>query len=529
MAARESGGPHQEGDEPKPVMHEAEESDLAIVAEKRTNEAGRPVEEPVEPRVGAKENAKQGGTLRTPGREGASHGLDRVRQTAKLKKEERFTALLHHVDAHLLHEAYFALEREAAPGVDGLTWEDYGEGLEARLEDLRGRVHSGAYRAQPSRRRYIPKPDGRQRPLGIVALEDKIVQRALVEVLNAIYEEDFLGFSYGFRPGRGQHDALDALWVGIDSTRVNWVLDADIAGFFDAVDHEWLVRFVEHRIGDRRVIRLIRKWLKAGVMEDGQVTPSGVGTPQGAVISPLLANIYLHYVFDLWAQQWRKRHARGQVILVRYADDVVVGFEHAADAERFWADLRERMAKFALTLHPEKTRLIEFGRLAAANRERRGLGKPESFNFLGFTHICGRTRRGRFLLWRKSRRDRMRAKLHELKEELRRRRHSPIPDQGRWLKRVVTGWYNYHAVPTNIAALSAFQHHVGNLWRRALLRRSQKDCTTWAKMRGIIDRWLPRPEILHPWPRQRFAAKHPRWEPDALIGPVRFCAGGAQQ
>ncbi len=528
MAAREVSGPHREGDEPKPMMHGDEGSDSAIVAVKRTNEAGRPAEEFVEPRAGAQENAEQDGTPRTPSRQGASHGLDRVRQTARLKKEERFTALLHHIDADQLREAYFALKREAAPGVDGVTWEDYGHDLEVRLEDLHGRIHRGAYRAQPSRRRYIPKPDGRQRPLGIAALEDKIVQRALVEVLNAVYEEDFLGFSYGFRPGRGQHDALDARWVGIDSTRVNWVLDADIAGFFDAVEHAWLIRFVEHRIGDRRVIRLIRKWLKAGVMEDGQVTPTGTGTPQGAVISPLLANIYLHYVFDLWAQQWRERHAQGAVILVRYADDIVAGFEHKADAERFRAELNERMARFALTLHQEKTRLIEFGRSAAANRERRGLGKPESFNFLGFTHICGRTRRGGFLLRRQSRRDRMRAKLHELKEELRRRRHSPIPEQGRWLRRVVAGWYNYHAVPTNIAALSAFQHHVGNLWRRALQRRSQRDCTTWAKMRGIIDRWLPSPRILHPWPRIRFAVKHPRWEPDALIGPVRFCAGGAQ-
>ena len=448
-------------------MHGDEESDPAIVAVKRANEAGRPAEEFVEPRAGAEENAEQDGTPRTPSRQGASHGLDRVRQTARLKKEERFTALLHHVDGDQLREAYFALEREAAPGVDGVTWEDYGDDLEARLEDLHDRIHRGAYRAQPSRRRYIPKPDGRQRPLGIAALEDKIVQRALVEVLNAIYEEDFLGFSYGFRPGRGQHDALDALWVGIDSTRVNWVLDADIAGFFDAVDHEWLISFVEHRIGDRRVVRLIRKWLKAGVMEDGQVTPTGTGTPQGAVISPLLANIYLHYVFDLWAQPWRKRHARGGVILVRYADDIVAGFEHKADAERFRAELNERMAQFALTLHQEKTRLIEFGRSAAANRERRGLGKPESFNFLGFTHICGRTRRGGFLLGG-SRDATGCAPSCMNSRRTPRRRHAPIPEQGRWLRHVVAGWYNYHAVPTNFAALSTFQHHVGNLWRRAL-------------------------------------------------------------
>jgi RNA-directed DNA polymerase len=510
------------------MMHGRERSGPVIVAVKPTNEAGRPAEEPVEPRTGAKENAEEGGALRTPGREGASHGLDRVRQAARLKKEERFTALLHHVDVDALGWAYQALKREAAPGVDGVTWEDYGQGLEARLEDLHRRVHSGAYRAQPSRRRFIPKPDGRLRPLGIAALEDKIVQRAMAEVLNAIFEEDFLGFSYGFRPGRGQHDALDALWVGIDSTKVGWVLDADIQGFFDAVDHEWLIRLVEHRIGDRRVIRLIRKWLKAGVSDEGQVTATERGTPQGAVISPLLANIYLHYAFDLWAHQWRRRHARGQVILVRYADDIVAGFEHKADAERFRADMKERMARFALTLHPDKTRLIEFGRFAAANRKRRDAGKPETFDFLGFTHMCGRTRRGGFLLRRKSRRDRLRAKLRAIREELRRHRHASIPEQGSWLKRVVVGWYNYHAVPTNIAALSGFHHRVGELWIRALRRRSQKDRTSWRNMRSILDRWLPPPRILHPWPRARFAVRYPRWEPDALIGPVRFCAGGAQ-
>jgi group II intron reverse transcriptase/maturase len=409
-----------------------------------------------------------------------------------------------------------------------MTWDEYGEDLERRLEDLHGRIHRGAYRAQPSRRRFIPKPDGRQRPLGIAALEDKVVQRALVEVLNAIYEEDFLGFSYGFRPGRSQHDALDALAVGIEHGRVNRVLDADIAGFFDAVDHEWLIRFVEHRVGDRRVIRLIRKWLKVGVMEDGVVTPGKVGTPQGAVISPLLANIYLHYVFDLWAHRWRHHHARGNVILVRYADDIVAGFEHEADAKRFLAELRHRLAKFALTLHPGKTRLIEFGRFAAANRERRGLGKPETFNFLGFTHICGRSRRGRFQLRRKSRRDRMQAKLRELKAELSRRRHEPLVSQGRWLRQVVTGWFNYHAVPTNAPTLGLFRDLVTETWMRALRRRSQKDRTTWQRMHKLAEQWLPRPRILHPWPSVRFAATHPRWEPDALIGPVRFCAGGAQ-
>ncbi|MGH6752946.1 MAG: group II intron reverse transcriptase/maturase [Bradyrhizobium sp.] len=510
------------------MMHEREKSDLAIVVTKPANVPARAGAELVEPRAGAEENAIEDGTPRTPSRAGVSHGLERVRQAAKGLKKEKFTALLHHVDTALLRTAYLALKRDAAPGVDGVTWGDYGEGLEQKLEDLHDRIHRGAYRAQPSRRRFIPKPDGRQRPLGLAALEDKIAQRALVEVLNAIYEEDFLGFSYGFRPGRSQHDALDALAVGIEQARVNWILDADIAGFFDAVSHDWLIRFVEHRIGDRRVIRLIRKWLKAGVMEDGVVTPSEVGTPQGAVASPLLANIYLHYVFDLWAQRWRCRHAQGKVILVRYADDIVAGFEHKADAERFLTDLHQRLAAFALALHPDKTRLIEFGRFAAANRERRGLGKPETFNFLGLTHICGRSRKGRFQLRRRSRRDRMQGKLRELKAELRRRWHDAIPSQGRWLKQVLTGWYNYHAVPTNGPALSAFREHVTELWLRALRRRSQKDRTAWPRMHRIVSQWLPHPRILHPWPNVRFAVTHPRWEPDALIGPVRFCAGGAQ-
>ena len=395
-------------------MQEREKSDPAVVAAKLANKPARAGAESVERRVGAKENASQDGTHRTPGGASVSPGLERLRQVARGQKKEKFTALLHHVDVDLLRHAYLALKREAAAGMDGVTWRDYGEGLERKLVDLHDRIHRGAYRAQPSRRQYIPKPDGRQRPLGIATLEDKIVQRAIVEVLNAIYEEDFLGFSYGFRPGRRQHDALDALAVGIEHAKVNWILDADIAGFFDTVSHDWLLRFGEHRIGDQRVIRLIRKWLKVGVMEDGEVTPGEIGTPQGAVISPLLANIYLHYVFDLWAHQWRGRRARGNVIIVRYADDIVVGFEHAADAERFLAELRQRRAEFALSLHPDKTRLIAFGRHAAANRRRRGLGKPETFKFLGFTHICGRSRKGRFQLRRKSRRDRMRAKLREL-------------------------------------------------------------------------------------------------------------------
>jgi RNA-directed DNA polymerase len=510
------------------MMHGREKSDPTIVARKPTNAAGAPAAEPVERRAGAKGNAGQAGTHRTPSRASVSPGLDRVRQAAKDGRQERLTALLHHIDVDLLRWAYFQLKRDAAAGVDGLTWRDYGAELEARLGDLHARIHRGSYRAQPSRRRYIPKPDGRRRPLGIATLEDKIVQRATAEVLNAIYEEEFLGFSYGFRAGRSQHDALDALTTAIERTAVNWLLDADIAGFFDTVDHEQLIRFVERRIGDRRVVRLIRKWLKAGVMEDAEVRPGEVGTPQGAVISPLLANIYLHYVFDLWAQQWRRGQAQGNVIVVRYADDIVVGFAHKADAERFLAEMGERLRRFALTLHPDKTRLIEFGRHAAEDRKRRGLDKPDSFNFLGFTHICARNRRGRFFVKRRSRRDRMRVKLRAIKEELRRRRHDRPDEQGRWLRQVVTGWFNYHAVPANGAAIAAFRFHVIHLWRRTLQRRSQRDRTTWRRIGALARRWLPPPRIRHPWPTARFAVTHPRWEPGARMGLAGFCAGGAR-
>ena len=454
--------------------------------------------------------------------------LARVRQAARQRKKERFTALLHHINTASLREAFYALKRDAAPGVDGLTWGDYEADLERRLADLHDRVHRGAYRPQPSRRTYIPKADGRQRPLAIAALEDKIVQGATVMVMNAIYEEDFLGFSYGFRPGRGQHDALDALSVGITSTKVNWIVDADIRSFFDMVSHDWLIRFVEHRIGDPRIIRLIQKWLRAGILEDGTVTVGDRGTGQGSVASPLLANIYLHYVLDLWAKRWRRHEATGDMIIVRYADDVVAGFEHEADARRFLDAMRARLAEFALSLHPEKTRLIEFGRHAATNREARGEAKPETFNFLGFTFICGRDRRGGFQLKRKTRRDRMQAKLQEIKEELRQRRHQAINEQGAWLRQVVRGFLNYHAVPTNSRALSVFRHYVTVLWRRALRRRSQKDRFSWDRISRLVDEWLPRPRILHPWPSVRFAARHPRWEPYAGKPHVRFCAGGAQ-
>src|SRR5882724_1634676 len=510
------------------MTHDPEKSDPPVVASKPANAPASAVGESGERRDGAEGNASQHGMCRTPGRESMSPGLERVRTAARLRKKERFTALLHHVTVDLLRDAYSWLKRDAAAGADGVTWDGYGTDLEANLADLHARIHRGAYRAQPSRRVYIPKPDGRQRPLGVASLEDKVVQRALVELLNAIYEEDFLGLSYGFRPGRGQHDALDALFVGITSRKVNWILDADIAAFFDTVSHDWLIRFVEHRIGDQRVTRLLRKWLKAGVLEDGRIETTEMGTPQGAVISPLLANIYLHYVFDLWAERWRQREAKGDMIIVRYADDIVVGFQHRHEAERFLGELTQRLTGFALQLHPDKTRLIEFGRHAAANRKGRGLGKPEVFDFLGFTHICGRSRKGRFQLRRQSRRDRLRAKLREIRDNLWINRHAPIEEQGSWLRHVMTGWFAYHAVPVNGPSLHTFQRGVIWHWRRALRRRSQRDNTSWMTIKALADRWLPRPRILHPWPTDRFAVKHPRWEPYALIGPVRFCAGGRQ-
>jgi RNA-directed DNA polymerase len=497
------------------MTHGREKSDLPILATKLANNSGQPGAESVERRGRAEGNTEGQHMRRTQSRESVSQGLDRVREAAQQRKKERFTALLHYVTVDRLRDAFSNLKREAAPGVDGATWQSYKQELEVNLTRLHEQVHRGTYRAIPSRRRYIPKPDGRQRPLGIAALEDKIVQRAVVQVLNAIYEEDFLGFSYGFRSGRGQHDALDALAVGITSTKVNWIVDADIAGFFDAVSHSWLIRFVEHRVGDRRILRLIRKWLKAGVMEDGNLVPTEAGTPQGAVISPLLANIYLHYAFDLWADQWRKKHAKGQVIVVRYADDIVMGFQHEREAKRFVEDMRQRLGKFALALHPEKTRLIEFGRFAAKDRESRGLGKPETFNFLGFTHICSRSRRGAFQLKRQTRRDRMRVRLRAIKEELRRRMHEPIPLQGKWLQQVVRGYFAYHAVPTNSRCLGAFRHYVVDLWRRSLVQRSQRDRTTWNRMAKLAAEFLPPPHVLHPWPSVRFAVKHPRWEPGA--------------
>jgi len=440
------------------------------------------------------------------------NALERIRQAARLDKELRFTSLWHHVyNGERLRQAYKSLKRWAAPGVDGETWQHYGERLEENLQDLSDRLRRGAYRAKPVKRAYIPKADGRERPIGITALEDKVVQRATVEVLNAIYEIDFRGFSYGFRPGRSQHDALDALTVGIERRKVNWVLDADIRGFFDAIDHAWLVRFVEHRIRDPRVVRHVKKWLRAGVLEDEKWRQVDEGTPQGGSASPLLANVYLHYVFDLWIDHWRKQPGRGDVIVVRYADDFVIGFQHRREAEQCLAQMRQRFRKFNLELHPDKTRLIEFGRFAAKDRKGRGEGKPETFDFLGFTHICGKTRKGnRFVVLRHTMRKRLTKKVHEIKTELYRRRHRPIPEIGRWLRSVVTGHYRYYGVPHNSRKIATFRYRIVRAWLRALRRRGQKDRTTWDRINRLAQRWLPIPRIQHPYPAQRLGVWNPR-------------------
>src|SRR6202521_4252729 len=455
------------------MMNEPGKSDRPTVPEKSSNNAGQSAAEGMEGRGLAKGNLPQQNASRTPSREDALSALERVRQTASKDKKLRFTALLHHIyNPDTLRRAYLSLKKEASPGVDGETWRHYGETLEDNLQDLSHRLKRGAYRAKPVRRAYINKSDGRKRPLGVPVLEDKIVQRAAVEVLNAIYETDFLGFSYGFRPGRSQYQALDALYTGLLTRKVNWVLDLDIKGFFDGLSHEWLVKFIEHRIADRRVVRLIQKWLNAGVLEDGKRIRVEEGTPQGGSASPLLANVYLHYVFDLWVQAWRQKRAQGDLIVVRYADDIVVGFHSKADADQFRAELSERMRKFNLELHPEKTRLLEFSPFAINNRQKRGEGKPETFNFLGFTHICVKKRsNGMYTVLRQTIRKRLQAKLNEVKAELRRRMHDPIPDQGKWLQAVVRGHIRYYGVPMNNPALALFRFQVGRLWHRALSRR----------------------------------------------------------
>ena len=504
---RGAGGPLGEGDCRKPEMHERRKSDRPVVPSSPPNKPGSPGAEAVEGRGLAKGNTASKTRSGHCAGEGVSSALDRVRRAARKDKEVRFTALLHHVTVDRLRSAYEALRRDAAAGVDGVSWQDYGQDLEENLWDLHARVQRGGYRARPSRRVYIPKADGRRRPLGVAAVEDKVLQRAVVEVLNAVYEADFRGFSYGFRPGRSPHGALDALAVAIERKKVNWILDADIHDFFGSLDFGWLEKFLEHRIADGRMLRLIGKWLKAGVIEDGEWSETVQGTAQGASVSPLLANLYLHYVFDLWADRWRRRHARGDVILVRFADDYIAGFQHRDDAERFLADLRDRLAKFSLELATEKTRLIEFGRYAARDRSARGLGRPETFPFLGFTHICAKDGRGRFMVKRITISKRMRAKLAEVKDELKLRRHHPIPEQGQWLASVVRGHFAYYAVPGNGHALFAFRGQVARHWRRALRHRSQRTRLDWERMDRLATRWLPPARIQHPWPNKRFDAR----------------------
>jgi group II intron reverse transcriptase/maturase len=478
-------------------------SDNRIVPEKPLNKAR--AAEGVEGRRLAEGKPLKFNTYRTQGRESVSRGLERIRQAADRDRRQRFTALFHHVyDVDQLRLAYAALKREAAPGIDGETWRQYGEGLEERLEALSHRLQRGAYRVNPVLRAYIPKRGGGQRPIGIPTLEDKIVQRAVAGVMGVIYELDFLGFSYGFRPKRNAHQAVDALSVGIVTKKVNWVLDADIRGYFDTLDHEWLVKFIEHRIGDRRIVRLVQKWLKAGVLEEGKQIQSEVGTVQGGSISPLLANIYLHYVLDLWIERWRKKQAQGDVIVVRWADDFIVGFEHRWEGERFLIELRERFSKFGLELHPDKTRLIEFGRYARSNRARRGEGKPETFDFLGFTHICSETKEGRFTVLRKTMQKRLQAKLKEVHSQLRRRMHQPVPEQGKYLRSVILGHMRYYGVPRNRPSIAVFRKGVCWLWRKVLKCRSQKHRLNWDRMKRLISRWLPTVYVCHPHPLVRF-------------------------
>lgn len=460
-----------------------------------------------------KENIVESNTQPTQSGARVSQGLQGVRERARRNKQERFTALLHHVTPGLLRESFHALKREAAPGVDGVTWKEYATGLEDRLKDLHSRVHRGAYRAQPSRRVYIPKSNGQQRPLGIAALEDKIVQQAVVTILNAIYEEDFRGFSYGFRPGRSQHMALDALYVAIKRKRVNWILDLDLKSFFDNIPKEGLIQFVEKRIADPRILRLIQKWLKAGVMEDGVWSETEAGTPQGGVISPLLSNVYLHYVLDQWTDQWRQA-GRGDITIVRYADDAILGFEHQDEAERYLRELKEHLRANGLELNEDKTRLIRFGRFARPNRAERGEGKPEAFTFLGIQHICGKNRLGRFEVRRITDGKRRRKKLQAIQQELRWRMHVPIAQVGAWLKSVLRGYYQYHAIPGNLSVLSGFRHRVARLWFRTLSQRSQRR-PTWRQLGPIFDHWLPIPQVVHDYPDARFdarrlAALHPR-------------------
>ena len=506
QSIRQTDGAQREVGRRTPLMYEPGKSDSRVLPRKVPNNARRRAAEGLEERRLAKRNSPQATTLRTQGRARVHAALGRVRQVAEQKKGVRFTALLHHIYAiDTLRAAFLTLERDAAPGVDGETWEHYGEDLEANLAELSGRLRRGAYRPQPVRRVYIPKRDGKQRPIGVTTLEDKIVQRATVSVLNAVYEPEFAGFSYGGRPGRSAHQALAALDQAINKKRVKWILDADLRNFFGSLEHSWLIRFVEHRIGDKRVVRLIHQWLAAGVLEDGSWTPSEAGTPQGGSISPLAANLYMHYVFDLWAQWWRRTAAQGDMVVVRYLDDFIGGFQTRRETDRFLNALRERLGQFGLTLHPDKTRVLEFGRFAAENRHVRGQKKPETFQFLGFVHACEQTRTGWFVVHRHTAAERLRTKLAEVKDELRRRRHAPIPEVGTYLAAVVRGHAQYYGIKGNSKAIHRFHREVGRLWHRALSRRSQKGSVKWERMDRLLQRWIPPPHIAHPPAEKLFA------------------------
>lgn len=481
------------------------ESDSPVVPMKSSNKTMKVVAEKMEERGLTKGNSTEQNICRTQGRENMKSALNRIRQSAKSDKDQKFSALLHHIySLDTLREAYYGIKRNASTGIDGKTWRDYGRNLEENIQELSNKLKRGAYRAKTVLRVFIPKVDGNQRPIGIIALEDKIVQRATVIVLNSIYEVDFVGFSYGFRPGRNPHKALDALNIGIRRKKINWIVDADISSYFSSINQDWLLRFIEHRLADKRVIRLIKKWLKAGVLEENIVTQNERGTQQGGSISPLLANIYLHYVFDLWANKWREKKAQGDVIIVRFADDIITGFQNKAEADLFMRHLKLRLQKFDLSLHPDKTRLIEFGRFAEERIGKRGGGKPGTFTFLGFTHICGKTRKGRFKIIRKTSKKKLRDKLKEIKVILRKRIHWSIREVGKWLRSVVQGHMNYFAVPDNIGDIQRFRHNVSRLWFRSLKRRSQKHRLNWEIMWKIKEKWLPGARIIHPYPEMRF-------------------------
>jgi len=461
--------------------------------------------ESVERRVSAKRKSTtppEGETQSSPESE---VGLVRLRAAAHKDGTLRFNNLLCHLTVPLLWDAYEHLNKKAATGVDGMDWYRYGEQLISNLTQLHDRIHSGRYRAQAVRREWLTKPDGGKRPLGITCVEDKVVQQAIVWILESIYEEDFLGFSYGFRPRRSQHHALDALYMALTVKKVSYVLDADIQGYYDHIDQDWLMRFLEHRIADRRILKLINQTLKAGTVEAGHWQPSERGIPQGAVISPLLSNIYLHYSLDQWAHQWRGRHARGEVYLIRFADDLVAGFQYRQDGVAFQRALTQRLEKFGLTLHPGKTRLIEFGRFAQANRRQRGAGKPETFDFLGFTHVCARRRSdGGYTVRRLTIAKRQRAKLKEIHQWLKANRCIPTAVQGRWLRSVIQGAMNYYGVPGNWRALSAFRTEICKSWLKALRRRSQKASKlTWKKFKHLVHEWIPKTRIIHPYPNER--------------------------